>query len=271
MLCQLEVSNDVVLAAARDAELLRAERRAGAADRPRARPADRQPRSSTRSCRAASSSPSPTARTARRSSRTASRSPARRRPPSTAVDGTAAGDAFAACLVVSLLEERPRDEALRRACAAGALAASRLGAQPSLPTAARTGGDTRAMTPTPIILDCDPGHDDAIAILLALASPELELVGVTTVSGNQTLDKTTANALRVLELAGRSGHPGLRGRRRAVRAAAGRRGARARRVRARRARPARPRAARPVRSTRSSTSPSSSARRRRRRSSRPAR
>jgi inosine-uridine nucleoside N-ribohydrolase len=59
-------------------------------------------------------------------------------------------------------------------------------------------------TPTPIILDCDPGHDDAIALLLALASPEIELVGVTTVSGNQTLDKTTANALRVLELAGRT-------------------------------------------------------------------
>jgi ribokinase len=53
-----------------------------------------------------------------------------------AVDGTAAGDAFAACLVVSLLEERPREEALRRACAAGALTASRLGAQPSLPTSA---------------------------------------------------------------------------------------------------------------------------------------
>jgi pyrimidine-specific ribonucleoside hydrolase len=63
------------------------------------------------------------------------------------------------------------------------------------------------MTPTPIILDCDPGHDDAIAILLALASPELELVAVTTVSGNQTLDKTTANALKVLELAGRSDIP----------------------------------------------------------------
>jgi inosine-uridine nucleoside N-ribohydrolase len=60
------------------------------------------------------------------------------------------------------------------------------------------------VTPTPIILDCDPGHDDAIALLLALASPEIELVGVTTVSGNQTLDKTTANALRVLELAGRT-------------------------------------------------------------------
>ena len=60
---------------------------------------------------------------------------ARARPPEVeAVDGTAAGDAFAACLVVSLLERRPRDEALRRACAAGALAASRLGAQPSLPT-----------------------------------------------------------------------------------------------------------------------------------------
>ena len=53
-----------------------------------------------------------------------------------AVDGTAAGDAFTACLVVSHLEERDWEEALRRACAAGALAASRPGAQPSLPTAA---------------------------------------------------------------------------------------------------------------------------------------
>jgi ribokinase len=57
-------------------------------------------------------------------------------PPVDAVDGTAAGDAFAACLVVSLLERREREEALRRACAAGAIAASRPGAQPSLPTAA---------------------------------------------------------------------------------------------------------------------------------------
>lgn len=53
-----------------------------------------------------------------------------------AVDGTAAGDAFTACLVVSLLEGREREEALRRACIAGALAASRFGAQTSLPTAA---------------------------------------------------------------------------------------------------------------------------------------
>ena len=61
---------------------------------------------------------------------------ARAEPPAVeAVDGTGAGDAFTACLVVSLLEGRPRDEALRRACAAGALAASRFGAQPSLPTA----------------------------------------------------------------------------------------------------------------------------------------
>jgi len=56
-------------------------------------------------------------------------------PPVEAVDGTAAGDAFTACLVVSLLEGRTRDEALRRACAAGAIAASRFGAQTSLPTA----------------------------------------------------------------------------------------------------------------------------------------
>ncbi len=63
----------------------------------------------------------------------------------------------------------------------------------------------------PIILDCDPGHDDAIALLLALASPEVELLGVTTVHGNQMLDKTTENALRVLELVGRSDVPVARG------------------------------------------------------------
>jgi inosine-uridine nucleoside N-ribohydrolase len=59
----------------------------------------------------------------------------------------------------------------------------------------------------PLLVDCDPGQDDAIALLLALASPELELLGVTTVAGNQTLEKVTANALRVLELAGRGDIP----------------------------------------------------------------
>jgi ribokinase len=61
-------------------------------------------------------------------------------PPVHAVDGTAAGDAFVAALVVSLLEGRERGAALERACAAGALAASRPGAQPSLPTAAEVDG-----------------------------------------------------------------------------------------------------------------------------------
>jgi inosine-uridine nucleoside N-ribohydrolase len=60
---------------------------------------------------------------------------------------------------------------------------------------------------TKIVIDCDPGHDDAIAILLALASPELEVVGVTTVAGNQTLDKTTRNALVTLEVGGRPDIP----------------------------------------------------------------
>jgi inosine-uridine nucleoside N-ribohydrolase len=58
--------------------------------------------------------------------------------------------------------------------------------------------------PTPIVLDCDPGHDDAIALLLTLASPELDLLGVTTTYGNQTLEKTTSNALRILELVDRT-------------------------------------------------------------------
>ena len=70
---------------------------------------------------------------------------ARAAPPRvTAVDGTAAGDAFTACLVVSLLEGRDREDGLRRACAAGAIAASRPGAQPSLPTAAEVDEILRA-------------------------------------------------------------------------------------------------------------------------------
>src|SRR5439155_10340756 len=73
--------------------------------------------------------------------------------------------------------------------------------------AADRGGGGRAAVTTPIVIDCDPGHDDAIAILLALASPEVELIGVTTVAGNQTLDKTTRNALVTLEIAGRSEVP----------------------------------------------------------------
>ncbi len=55
-----------------------------------------------------------------------------------------------------------------------------------------------------IIIDCDPGHDDAIELLLALADPDVNLLGVCTVAGNQTIEKTTLNALKVLELAGRN-------------------------------------------------------------------
>ncbi len=54
----------------------------------------------------------------------------------------------------------------------------------------------------PIVLDCDPGHDDAIAILLAHADPALDLLAITTVAGNQTLEKTTLNARRVCTVAG---------------------------------------------------------------------
>ena len=53
-----------------------------------------------------------------------------------------------------------------------------------------------------IILDCDPGHDDAMAILLAHGCPDIDLVAITTVAGNQTLDKTTLNARRVCTVAG---------------------------------------------------------------------
>jgi purine nucleosidase len=58
------------------------------------------------------------------------------------------------------------------------------------------------MSPRKIILDCDPGHDDAIAMMLALASPELEVLGITTVYGNVGLERTTRNALVVREIIG---------------------------------------------------------------------
>jgi len=61
--------------------------------------------------------------------------------------------------------------------------------------------------PTKIILDCDPGHDDAIALLLAHGNPTIDLVAVTTVMGNQTLDKVTRNALSVARVAGITGVP----------------------------------------------------------------
>ena len=58
--------------------------------------------------------------------------------------------------------------------------------------------------PTPIVLDCDPGHDDAIALLLALVTDDLTVEAVTTVAGNQTLEKTTRNARQVLTVADRT-------------------------------------------------------------------
>jgi purine nucleosidase len=61
--------------------------------------------------------------------------------------------------------------------------------------------------PRKVILDCDPGHDDAIAIMLAHGDPAIELLAIATVAGNQTLDRTTANALAVATVCGMSGVP----------------------------------------------------------------
>jgi len=62
-----------------------------------------------------------------------------------------------------------------------------------------------------ILIDCDPGHDDMMAIMLACSSPELELLGITTVAGNQTGEKTYQNALKTLTLIGRTDVPVARG------------------------------------------------------------
>jgi purine nucleosidase/pyrimidine-specific ribonucleoside hydrolase len=60
------------------------------------------------------------------------------------------------------------------------------------------------LLPVPIILDCDPGHDDAFAIMLAAADPGIDLLAITTVSGNGPIDKVTDNARRVYTMAGLS-------------------------------------------------------------------
>src|ERR1700744_3594024 len=67
--------------------------------------------------------------------------------------------------------------------------------------AARTGGPHR------VIIDTDPGVDDAFALLLAMRSPELKIEGITPVAGNVPLELTLPNALRMVEIAGRSDIP----------------------------------------------------------------
>ena len=57
------------------------------------------------------------------------------------------------------------------------------------------------MKPTPIVLDCDPGHDDALAMILAAYNPAINLLAITTVSGNGIIAKVTANALSICALA----------------------------------------------------------------------
>ena len=63
------------------------------------------------------------------------------------------------------------------------------------------------MTTIPIIVDCDPGIDDTIALLTAFVSPELGILGITPVCGNQPLERTVRNALQICELGGRADIP----------------------------------------------------------------
>lgn len=67
------------------------------------------------------------------------------------------------------------------------------------------------MSPRPIVIDCDPGHDDAVALLLAVGSPEVDLRAVTTTFGNCSVEDATRNALRILTLAGATDVPVARG------------------------------------------------------------
>ncbi len=63
----------------------------------------------------------------------------------------------------------------------------------------------------PVLMDCDPGHDDAIALVMAHRSPTIDLLGVTTTCGNAEVEKTTANCLRILEFIGAGAVPVAQG------------------------------------------------------------
>src|SRR5580658_8036163 len=77
----------------------------------------------------------------------------------------------------------------------------------SVPSSGAPQDNEKADMATPIILDCDPGIDDALAIAFAHGHPGIDLVGITTVAGNVSLAKTTANALAVCEYIGAAGTP----------------------------------------------------------------
>ena len=83
--------------------------------------------------------------------------------------------------------------------------------KPSLATSGRRERTDDMTIATPILFDCDPGHDDAIALVMAHRSPAIELLGVTTTCGNAELEKTTANALRILEYIGAGDVPVAQG------------------------------------------------------------
>ena len=86
---------------------------------------------------------------------------------------------------------------------------------PALPDSAPAPAATPA--PVPVIIDTDPGVDDALAILMALAAPALNVIGVTATAGNVPLARATRNALALLEYAGRGNIPVYRGAARPVR------------------------------------------------------
>ena len=112
-----------------------------------------------------------------------------------AVDTTAAGDTFTGYFLSAVSRGLQVKDALLEASMASSIAVSRKGAAPSIPFMSEVAGKTRKI---PVIMDCDPGHDDAIAIILACASDRLDVRAVTTTAGNQTIQKTTNNALRIL-------------------------------------------------------------------------
>lgn len=132
----------------------------------------------------------------------------------TAVDTTAAGDTFTGYFLAGKIAGLSVEECLNRASAAAALSVMKPGAAPSIPSSqdvdsalagrqmnfARHADETfGTLLKRKVILDCDTGSDDAVAIMLAILADNIDLIGICTVAGNKNIDFTTENTLAVVE------------------------------------------------------------------------
>lgn len=131
-----------------------------------------------------------------------------------AVDSTAAGDSFIAGLALSLSEGKDLEKAIKFGHIVSSYSVTKKGAQSSIPSKEELNlyiDKLKDGTKERIIIDCDPGTDDAIALMLAIKSNKFNIEGITTVAGNCSIDNAINNTFKILEVSGNEDIPVYRG------------------------------------------------------------